>query len=101
MQKSAEMVAWIRKDEREGRKVMDTYTLVSLRRLLVAQDRDEIYLVWASYDASYVDYLEQKPTSGNVFMIMNEIGPFKTQHDAHMRQLAEYIGCFCSQITSV
>jgi hypothetical protein len=80
---------------------MDTYTLVSLRRLLVAQDRDEIYLVWASYDASYVDYLEQKPTSGNVFMIMNEIGPFKPQHDAHMRQLAEYIGCFCSQITSV
>ncbi|GAQ08026.1 hypothetical protein ALT_5347 [Aspergillus lentulus] len=95
MQESAEMVAWILKDESEERKVP-----LDNQRLLVAQDREEIYLVWASYDASYVDYLEGKPTSGNVFMTMNEIGPFKTQDDAHMRQLAEYIGCFCSQITA-
>ncbi|KAG2026971.1 hypothetical protein GB937_000707 [Aspergillus fischeri] len=84
MQESAEMVAWILKDECK--------VPLDNQRLLVAEDRDEIYLVWAPYDASYVDYLEGKPTSGNVFIAMNEIGPFKTQHGAHMRQAAEYMG---------
>ncbi|RHZ60132.1 uncharacterized protein CDV56_108760 [Aspergillus thermomutatus] len=53
MQESAEMVVWILKDKREGRTVR-----LNNQRLLVSQDRHKIYLTWASYNASYVDYAQ-------------------------------------------
>ncbi|GIJ82211.1 hypothetical protein Asppvi_000717 [Aspergillus pseudoviridinutans] len=96
MQESAEMVAWIRRDARAGRKVP-----LDNQRLLVSQDRHEIYLTWASYDASYVDYLEDKETTDDPFLVMQEIGPFDIREHNHMRKLALYIGCFCLQITDL
>ncbi|GIC91047.1 uncharacterized protein Aud_007488 [Aspergillus udagawae] len=96
MQESAEMVAWIRRDARAGRKVP-----LDNQRLLVSQDRHEIYLTWASYNASYVDYLEDKEPTANTFLVMQEIGPFDIREHKHMRKLALYIGCFCLQITDL
>lgn len=77
---------------------------MSLRRLLVSQDRDEIYLTWASYNDDYVKYLTDPTFDGSLgwpFLEMNEIGPFMTRNHRHMRRLAQYIGLICCQVTDL
>jgi len=69
----------------------------SLRRLLVAQDSRELYLVVAEYDFAYKNYLrgnspnaEDKPS----FMTMTQLGPWVTNDKAHMRQIGEILLAF-------
>ncbi|RHZ43666.1 hypothetical protein CDV55_100036 [Aspergillus turcosus] len=94
MQESAEMVAWIFRDAREGRIV----PLPRNQRLLVSQDRHEIWLTSAIYHNSYVEYLRNPNFGGRPFLEMEEVGPFNTLDSENMRLLAQFIGFFCSEV---
>ena len=74
------------------------------RRLIISQDRHEIYLTYATYDAAYVDYVtgRVKDPSADTLMVMNEFGPFVISKEKHMTSLAKYVLAFClEQCTQV
>ncbi len=64
------------------------------RRLLISQDRHWIYLNFAVFDASYVDYIcdEQGIDLDAVsFLKMNEYGPFNVGSQLDMSRLGELV----------
>lgn len=63
------------------------------RRLLISQDRQEIYLIRATYDNDYLSYLkgEQVPRS---FLKMEEHGPYIVTNYKHMDNLGRIILAF-------
>ncbi|KAK2768687.1 hypothetical protein FQN54_000543 [Arachnomyces sp. PD_36] len=95
MQESAQMVAWIFKEP-------DT-TPTPKPRLLVAQDRQEIYVVIATYDNDYVSYLKgNKNQQGKTaqtsqaapkmsFLRMEEYGPFNVENHSQMDTLGKFM----------
>ncbi|PLB52252.1 hypothetical protein P170DRAFT_472159 [Aspergillus steynii IBT 23096] len=90
-QESAELVCWIKHDQKESRK----YGLPALKtgyhsRLLIAQDRHEIYVVIATYDDTYIQYLNGEEVPSSCFMTMQEYGPFNTMFGNNMRRFAEF-----------
>ncbi|KAF1989303.1 hypothetical protein K402DRAFT_269534 [Aulographum hederae CBS 113979] len=85
MQETAQMAAWIRSEPHVtvdvSRKNKATYT-----RFLVSQDKFEIYLTFATFDAQYEVYLRQSEKPGSKqksFLRMQEYGPFNTKDSAH------------------
>ena len=71
-----------------------------LRRLLISQDRDEIYLTVASFDTDYVEYICGKKNTATSFLEMRPYGGFNTGSASHMRGLGELILAFCLQCSS-
>ncbi|KAF5233430.1 hypothetical protein FANTH_12546 [Fusarium anthophilum] len=59
-------------------------------RLLVSQDHGEIYLIIASFNAEYVEYIcarSVRRATKDSFLEMNEYGPFFVKDPKHMKQL--------------
>ena len=98
MQEGAQMAAWIASDKDERGCQMTSEG--DRRRILVSQDRDEIYVTFATYDESYIEYILQgekkvnplrkavKNITGDKessFLTMHEYGPFITNAPNHMR----------------
>ncbi|KAF9890255.1 hypothetical protein FE257_006168 [Aspergillus nanangensis] len=82
MQESAQMVAWIKEDDEEpnGAEKM---------RIIVSQDRHEVFLTVAKYNDDYIQYLKcpenlSQPLS---FMTMREFGPWAISNDKAMKNL--------------
>jgi len=71
------------------------------RRLLVSQDRHEIYLTMAKFDSSYVKYLRDGTKEGNPFLRMHEFGPFRIEHMGHMKKVGETILAFTLQMSNL
>lgn len=76
-------------------------------RLLVSQDRENIYLTFAEFNSSYVHYIREttpgpnvstprgkKPSTGSNFLKMNEYGPFNIGKDNHMDSLGHILLAF-------
>ncbi|KAL2871167.1 uncharacterized protein BJX67DRAFT_377770 [Aspergillus lucknowensis] len=68
-------------------------SLLRFRRLLISQNRHEIYLVIAEYDAEYIDYVtnpnrDQKCES---FIQMNEFGPWDISNAKDVEDIASII----------
>jgi hypothetical protein len=71
------------------------------RRLLVSQDRHEIYLTFARFSSGYVKYLKEGIKEGEPFLLMHEFGPFDIKHMRHMKKLGETILAFTLQMSSL
>ena len=78
----------------------------SSRRLLVSQDRHEVFLTLATFNKDYVEYVlgnlnaEVKSSKGSTsgpFLRMNEVGPFITTNKSHMKCLGYYVLAFTLQ----
>ncbi|KAI1938269.1 hypothetical protein LOZ57_006438 [Ophidiomyces ophidiicola] len=86
-QESAQMAAWIyaEPDKEKGR--------THYRRLMISQDRHEIYVIVATYSQKYVDYITQVTTATDdySFMTMTEYGPFVPDKKGHMQRLGSVL----------
>lgn len=99
MQESAEMVGWIRRDQTEKRKcLLPAITSNDQSRLLIAQDRQEIFVVIATFNKDYARYLEGKSIGSPSFMTMQEYGPFQTASPSHMERFAQFVIGFCIEV---
>ena len=76
-------------------------TFASTRRLLISQDRGEIFLTFASFDKPYVAYIQGRSTPQHgepeSFLRMHEFGPFNTSVADHMRELGYITLAFALQ----
>ncbi|KAI3340079.1 hypothetical protein F4824DRAFT_454009 [Ustulina deusta] len=85
MQESAQMAAWISQypPSIKGRS----------RRLLISQDRHEIFLTFAVFNTDYVDYIRHKTNDVHAvsFLEMNEYGPYDVGAKEDMRRLGELV----------
>ncbi|KAL3455039.1 hypothetical protein BJX64DRAFT_298249 [Aspergillus heterothallicus] len=86
MQESAQMVAWILGDE-NGEEASGKL------RLIISQDRHEIFISMASYDADYIDYLK---TGSDLratpsLLAMHEFGPWNTLDERSMSELGKIL----------
>jgi hypothetical protein len=63
------------------------------RRLLIAQDLHEFYLVFAAYSPDYVAYIQGvlPDTSPAPFLQMHEFGPFHMRNPGAIRELGNII----------
>ena len=73
------------------------------RRLLISQDRDEIYLTLAKYPSEYPAYLQGKlsPSRKDAlpFLTMQEYGPWVIESKSNMRHFSTVIMSYCLQFT--
>ncbi|KAL4860657.1 hypothetical protein BDV12DRAFT_181258 [Aspergillus spectabilis] len=91
MQETAQMVAWIHAepDDLRGKSTQGQ----KFRRLLLSQNRHEIFLIFAEYDSEYLDYVtnSDRTTKCNSFLRMNEFGPWDILDAAHVQAIASII----------
>ncbi|CAI7599472.1 unnamed protein product [Penicillium glandicola] len=95
-QETGEMVAWIMRDGKHGRKCPVR------RRLLISQDNHEIFLTIASYKKRYVNYLNNGNISKSTkssFLTMKEYGPWIITRSSDMRDLARIILSLAVEVT--
>ncbi|KAI9367111.1 hypothetical protein BJX61DRAFT_538326 [Aspergillus egyptiacus] len=89
MQESAQMVAWLKQYPNTPSSGL------RYRRIHIAQDKHEIFLIFAEFDPEYVEYLDGKtdPHSGDKksFMTLHEVGPFSTTKRSDMNELGKII----------
>ncbi|KAG8406608.1 hypothetical protein J3458_020951 [Metarhizium acridum] len=88
MQESAQMAAWIAENPPPSKSNSQKH-----RRLLVSQDRHEIYLNIATFSDDYVDYIrvENLKINDNAFLTMQEYGPFTVDKVHRMNQVAKIL----------
>ncbi|KAK5637612.1 hypothetical protein RRF57_013327 [Xylaria bambusicola] len=89
MQESAQMAAWINQYQPSN-----TDLEGNIKRLLISQDRHQIYLNFAVFDADYVDYICDKQGINydkNSFLWMSEYGPFDVGNQSDMSMLGELV----------
>ncbi|KAL4931267.1 uncharacterized protein BDV17DRAFT_288815 [Aspergillus undulatus] len=74
MQETAQMAAWIHCE----RDAITGNSKKTFRRLMISQSWDAIYLIFAEYDADYVDYMTnaKRTVPCESFLTMNEYGPW-------------------------
>ncbi|KAJ5819122.1 hypothetical protein N7474_004713 [Penicillium riverlandense] len=94
-QESAQMVGWILHDEKNTRKV------ALPKRLIISQDRNEIYITEASYKDEYVQHLKDKDAEPAGFLTMQEYGPWNIDDHKHMRHLAKIVVRFCIEVSDL
>ncbi|KAM5387168.1 hypothetical protein ACJA88_001520 [Fusarium oxysporum] len=88
MQETAQMAAWVAQDPPVLKKPNTKF-----RRLLVSQDHGEVYLIIATFDYQYVEYICALGTgsrgkgSTHPFLEMREYGPFEVKSPEQMEQL--------------
>lgn len=78
----------------------------SYNRLLISQDRHEIFLSVATYTSAYVKYLhgdkqyqDGKAQDASSFLKITEYGPWNIEKHGHMKHLAHVIVEFCLAIS--
>lgn len=69
-----------------------------LRRLLISQDRHEVYLTVDEYNAEYIDYITRKEAElGKTFLYMTEYGPYNIGDSSEIYRLGRVILAFALQ----
>ncbi|KAI9373421.1 hypothetical protein BJX61DRAFT_541775 [Aspergillus egyptiacus] len=103
LQETAQMVAWIHKEPHcEGQMKPNSATSHHdgdnavgqvYRRLLISQNRHEIYLIVAEYDGEYYDYItnskREEPCTS--FIWMREFGPWNINNPDDVQNIASII----------
>ncbi|KAI0970014.1 hypothetical protein F4678DRAFT_480727 [Xylaria arbuscula] len=99
MQESAQMAAWINQYPPLPSEIdaMRKNPQILSRRLLVSQDRHNIYLTFAVYNADYVDYICDRAIRDNAFLTMKEYGPFDISQRKAMEMLGELVLAYALQ----
>ncbi|RAL03730.1 uncharacterized protein BO80DRAFT_268743 [Aspergillus ibericus CBS 121593] len=83
MQEAAQVVAWLKSRPDRGGLLNGPG-----RRILLSQDRHEIFITVAEYDDKYLDFLDGNPGPDRAFLRMHEFGPWNTQSVKDMKQVA-------------
>ncbi|KAI0098803.1 hypothetical protein GGR51DRAFT_537491 [Nemania sp. FL0031] len=98
MQESAQMAAWISQHPPRELEDMRANSKKSYR-LIISQDRHEIFLTFAEFDAAYCDYIRHKNQTVDVesYLVMNEYGPFNTGSRTEIKYLGELVLAFSLQ----
>ncbi|KAI1270804.1 hypothetical protein F5Y07DRAFT_405100 [Xylaria sp. FL0933] len=65
-------------------------------RLIISQDRHEIFLTFAEFDEPYVNYIRHR-AEGTSYLTMNEYGPFDIGNSEAVEYLGELILAFALQ----
>ncbi|MCJ1249917.1 hypothetical protein MMC30_007143 [Trapelia coarctata] len=92
MQEGAQMAAWICSYPDHNPKPKQTF-----RRLLISQDRHEVYLTVARYNTEYINYITNKEDSGKDFLRMTEYGPYSTMERSAVKRLGHILLAFALQ----
>ncbi|KAI8948014.1 hypothetical protein F4801DRAFT_604970 [Xylaria longipes] len=92
MQETAQMAAWIGSDPPDVRVMRKRGTKCS--RLLVSQDRHEIYVTIAKFDADYVDYICGNLSKTKSFLKMQDYGPFRVDDVKYISALGYLLLAF-------
>ncbi|RJE21389.1 hypothetical protein PHISCL_06259 [Aspergillus sclerotialis] len=91
MQETAQMAAWIHveRDIPKGKQIEQK----RFRRLMLSQDRHEIYIIIGDYDLDYMDYLTNLDhnTTCQSFLTMNEFGPWGISDAGQVEEIASII----------
>ncbi|KAL2001148.1 hypothetical protein VTN02DRAFT_2194 [Thermoascus thermophilus] len=90
MQEAAQMVAWISDNKQRPSQFPG-------RHLHISQDRHQIFLTFAEYDESYLKYLKEGLSPGDLelFLNLHEFGPWWDIKDVrHMQELGPIILAF-------
>jgi hypothetical protein len=75
-----------------------TSTLKEPRRLLISQDRHEIYLTIGTYDLEYIVYVTKKDQKqGKSFLHMKQYGPYNVTTPEHMMKIGLFLFAFAHQ----
>ncbi|KAK2793826.1 hypothetical protein FQN50_009973 [Emmonsiellopsis sp. PD_5] len=56
-------------------------------RIIISQDRQEIHISVAEYNADYINYLQTGDIRNNPFMVIHQFGPWNTNSAAAMSEL--------------
>jgi hypothetical protein len=59
------------------------------RRVIISQDRHEIYVTVGTFDDNYVRYVQDEVEYANSFLRMKEYGPFNVNKPKQM----DVLGC--------
>ncbi|KAI1422363.1 hypothetical protein F5Y12DRAFT_624094 [Xylaria sp. FL1777] len=92
MQESAQMAAWISQYPPRNLDAIRA-NKETKQRLLISQDRHQIYLTFARFDADYVDYICHKTHDAQEVssLVMHEFGPFDVGVKLDMERAGELI----------
>jgi hypothetical protein len=63
---------------------------ISHRRLLISQDKHEIYVTVAIFDDDYIKYIQDRGP-GTSFLKLTEFGPFPVTDHKRMKYLGEFM----------
>lgn len=67
-------------------------------RVLISQDRDEIFITLAEYKDQYLDYLRGKPATDEAFLRMWLFGPYRIKSAHHMESFGSEISELLSYV---
>ncbi|KAI9696168.1 MAG: hypothetical protein M1820_008236 [Bogoriella megaspora] len=95
MQEAAQLASWICN---EPHKNIMTPTNEHMR-LLISQDRHEVYLSFAEFDSDYIDYILGQNTEKLSFLRIREFGPFEVQTAEHMEKLSRLVLAYMFKVS--
>ncbi|EJT71723.1 hypothetical protein GGTG_10977 [Gaeumannomyces tritici R3-111a-1] len=96
MQEASQMAAWISQEPPESYQKGG-----KARRLLIAQDRHEVFLTIATFDKAYVEYIRNEPNrnrSARTFLCLKQCGPFTITKCQDMKVLSYLVLGFCRAV---
>ncbi|OQD67330.1 hypothetical protein PENDEC_c039G03703 [Penicillium decumbens] len=102
-QEAAEIVAWIMTDSSGSypnclNDIMPNKGRGSYR-MLISQDRHEIFISIASYSATYMEYLKGTQGEHGDFLTVYEYGPWDIRSSSNMEHFANLIVQFCMAVS--
>ncbi|KAL2863362.1 uncharacterized protein BJX67DRAFT_384681 [Aspergillus lucknowensis] len=86
---TAQIAAW----NHAERDSIDNTKNQKFRHLLISQNRDEVFLIFAEYDAQYVDYVTNpdRKTKYKLFLTMNEFGLWRITSSRDVEEIESII----------
>jgi hypothetical protein len=96
MQEGAQMAAWIFSEQETG--FLSRKDNNNRVRVLISQDRHEIFVTFAEYGPAYTNDKWQGKGPIDYFLTMNEYGPFDIRHSSHMQYLGAFILIFAERM---
>ena len=95
-QETAQMACWISSEPDPPTSASSIGPDGAQKRMLISQDKSEVWLTLAEFDESYVEYIRRGtiPHGDKGFLRMQEFGPLEVNNQKHMRRLGHYILAF-------
>ncbi|KAJ3476320.1 hypothetical protein NLG97_g9168 [Lecanicillium saksenae] len=104
MQECAQLSAWISQTPPEQK--VPIYLDHDYRRVLISQDRDELYVTVATFSEKYINYIRDRTTDREQradrkddtgFLRVQCQGPYHLSNPRHMEEFGKQMTSFCQQ----